>query len=246
MSTLRTCLPLVVLAFASLLGDRLCHTAARRDDPERLMHAASENLRHFPDRIGTWRAVAAEPLSANAVRMLQCRFHESRVYIDDQTGEKVYLILLVGPAGPLVAHTPEVCYASREFKVVDAAHPITIRGSGPAADVFDVVEFQAGSVMAERHRAYYGWHSVTGRWQAPHNPRLTLGGQPMLYKLQLSLDPASFNPAAFDPVAHSGDAPLETTGPPLANPAEKHLPSDPGRRFLAALLPVLDRLLQAD
>jgi hypothetical protein len=188
-----------------------------------LLQAAGERVNRLPRQIGHWRMTKSEPLDDDTQRMLRCSAHEQRVYVDDQTGETVSLILLTGVAGPLVAHTPEVCYSSADFEVVDSAHPETIRGAGEAADVFAEVTFKSRTVAAENQRVFYAWRKSQGPWQAPQNPRLSLGGQPMLYKLQLAADIPAGSPKASSPKDKSA--------------------SDPARRFLGDLLPALDKTL---
>jgi hypothetical protein len=214
----RTWFAIAALVVISLIGDLLCRSLANPVDSDKLMQAAGERISRLPARFGQWRMTRSEPLDEDVIRMLSCRAHENRVYVDDQTGESVSLVLLTGPAGPLVAHTPEVCYSSVDFETVEPAHPETIRGTGDGADIFDQVTFRTQKVGGEKQRVYYGWRKSQGTWLAPKNPRLTLGGQPMLYKLQLA-----------------AEAPGDSQRDPSA--------SDPARRFLNDLLPVLDTTL---
>ena len=212
-------LPLVLLAALSLAGEFVCRSFARGGDQERLLRLAAANLPRLPDRIGPWRAAKAEPISDDVLRMLGCRAHESRIYVDDSTGEQVGLMLLAGSAGPLVSHTAEICYGSVDYDVVEGPTIETIRGEGARADVVHRVTFRSRSLAAQKQRVLYAWRKIDGPWQAPESPRLALGGQPMLYKLQLA-----------GPTPPEGDTSLD---------------SDPTRRFLLDLLPVLDKTLSA-
>jgi len=213
----RTLVPLAVLTAVTLAGDLACRSFARGGNPERLLGQAAENLAHLPRQIGPWRAAKTAPLSDNVLEMLDCRAHESCTFIDDKTGEEVGLTLLAGTAGPMVAHTPEVCYESSSFEIAEATQSESIRGTGDRADTFDRVTFRSNSVGGERQRVYYAWRKFDGSWQAPARPRLALGSQPMLYKLQV----ASRAPSEGD------DTP----------------DSDAARRFLLDLLPILDNTL---
>ena len=212
---------LTALAVASLLGDFVCRSMARSADQERLMRSAGEAISRLPETIGPWRLEAVEPLDDAALRMLECRDYQSRHYIHDTTQEKVNFMLLVGPAGPLVAHTPEVCYASIDFELVGGTHVETVRGSGAQADTFGSVALKSKSLAAQNQLVYYAWRPYYGHWQAPTSPRMTLGGQPMLYKLQLSVG-------------------TPTLGAPA--PAEKNAV----QRFLDDSLPVLDGILTSE
>jgi hypothetical protein len=214
----RTWFAIAALVVISLLGDFLCRSLASSVDTDKLMQAAGERINRLPVRFGQWRMVKSEPLDESVTRMLRCHAHQSRVYVDDQTGEAVSIVLLIGAAGPLVAHTPEVCYSSIDFETVESAHPEAIRGTGDAADIFNKVTFLSRKVTGDRQRVLYAWRKSQGAWLAPKNPRLTLGGQPLLYKLQVAAEvPAELQPG---------------------QPA-----SDPARRFLNDLLPALDTTL---
>jgi len=215
----RLLFPVVLLVATSLLGEYLCRTLASSSDADRLLQVAGDNLSRLPETIGTWRMEKSEPLSEDVLQILGCRAQQSRTYADDLTGEQVALTLLAGAAGPLVAHTPDVCYPSTDFEIAEAAASEVIRGSGARADTFDRATFRSRSVDARRQRVYFAWRKFDGPWQVPPNPRMALGGQPMLYKLQLA-----------------GDAPSE----PGTSPQ-----SDPARRFLSELLPVLDDVVGA-
>jgi hypothetical protein len=96
---------LAALAVGSFLGDFVCRSMARSADQERLMRSAGEAISRLPETIGPWRLESAESLDDTALRMLECRAYQSRQYAHETTGEKVNFLLLVGPAGPLVAHT---------------------------------------------------------------------------------------------------------------------------------------------
>jgi hypothetical protein len=118
-----------------------------------------------------------------------------------------------------VAHTPDVCYASSGLAIADTAGPEVVRGTGEKADTFHRATVLEKSVDQRRRTVYYAWRTFDGRWQAPNHPRLVLGGQPMLYKLQL-------------------------VGETRALSDESSV-IDPARRFLNDLLPALDQSLKA-
>lgn len=212
---------LATLIAISLAGDRLCRRAVSAGDQERCLRIGSAVVKRFPTSFGAWRSIDSEPLSDRAVEMLQCREHTSRLYINDETGEKVSLFLIVGFAGPMLAHTPEICYSSADFEVVDSSAPEVVRDIDGAVDTFDRVKFQSKSVGGGRQIVYYAWRTLAGAWQVPRHPRLSLGGEPMLYKLQLA--------AAVQEPARRGGAAVERP--------------DACRHFLDDLLPVLDPIL---
>jgi hypothetical protein len=214
----RTWLPLIVLVVTSLVGDALTRSNANVVDRERQLQAANDGLRNLPTTIGPWRSIPGEALSEAALRILQCRAHASLSFINDETGERVSLILMAGAAGPMVAHTPESCYESGSFEMVEAARTESISSAGGRTDTFERVTFRPKSGGPALQRIYHAWCRSRGRWEAPRNPRLSLGGEAMLYKLQLA-----------------------TSVPD--KPADDSAGSDACRHFLEVLIPALDHTL---
>jgi len=209
---------LAVLAGVSLAGDYICHRLAGAADQERLLEKASQGVGALPADIGPWRLERTEPFDEAVLRILKCRIHQSRVYVDEQTGDSILLTLLAGFAGPMVAHTPEFCYSSTEFELDESPKAEVIRQTDGQADTFGHVAFRSKSLAGQRQEVFYAWRKHDGPWEAPLSPRLALGGQPMLYKLQLAIVcPASA--------------------------ADKSYADETMRRFLADLLPVLDQIL---
>jgi hypothetical protein len=216
----RTWSAIAALVVVSLVGDFYCRIQASSINRTKLMAQAGSRVKQLPDQIGHWHVARSEPLDDKVVRILQCRAHENRVYVNDENGETVSLVLLAGPPGPLIAHTPEVCYSSVAYATLETASPGNIPSNGD--DVFSRVTVRELTVTGDTERIYYAWRKAQGHWVAPNSPRLTLGGQPMLYKLQV---------VGKAPVAQEqdGDQP-----PP---------DSDPARSFLIELLPVLEKSL---
>ncbi|MBS0266525.1 MAG: hypothetical protein JSS02_31635 [Planctomycetes bacterium] len=202
----------------SLAGDFFCQSQRSNTNASELISKAAARVA-LPDNVGTWVLVKADQFDEKVVRVLQCKAHENKQYRDRQTGELIWVSLIAGPSGPLLAHRAEVCYGSMNFQIINEPQPIAIRGAGDQADTFVQLSVQAQNVTADASRIYYSWKPATGRWQAPSNPRLALGGNPMLYKLQVV-----------------GPAPDEEA-------ARKSAP-DACQRFLAALLPELESALE--
>ena len=205
--TLRPWLGLVALTVASLLGTTFSRSKVNTIERERLLQAAAEEIESLPAAFGPWRAASAEPLSDDLLRTLHCRAHQSRTYVKEGTGERVSLLLLAGSAGPLVALPPQACYEGDQLDSAEPGQPVTIE------DGIQFLKFTLRS-RAESEKAlwtYLAWRTARGGWQAPRNPRLALGDQPMLFRLQVAT----------------------VTG---VNPAEGAAESDACRNFLSEFL----------
>jgi len=212
---------LVALVSVSLIGEYARRTLNGADDQERLLDIAATGVGELPTRIGRWRMVNAEPLDEAARNILKCRAHESRNYVDEQTGDNISLVLLAGVAGPIVAHTPEACYSSTEYEIDEAAKTEVVRNAAGRLDNFGRVVFRSNALAGRRMEVFYAWRKHDGPWEAPQSPRLALGGQPMLFKLQLA-------------IASSEDS------------RDRSYASDAIHRFLTELLPVLDQILTVE
>jgi|GEM_PF-6785752 len=215
----RKWLPLFVLVVSSLLGDLLTNSQASSVDRERQLQFATEVIRNLPETAGPWRASPAEALSENVLRSLQCRAHASLWFVNIETGERVSLILMAGAAGPMVVHGPELFYENGSFDLVETARTENISSADGRTDTFERVAFRSKSGGQPPRRIYHAWRKSQGGWEAPRNPRLALGGEAMLYKLQVSTSV-------------------------VAETADGSAGSDACRRLLEVLLPVLDRALE--
>jgi hypothetical protein len=178
-----------------------------------LLTRASEGLKHVPREIGPWRCVFERPLDEGDVQMLHCAGYVSRSYVHTQTRSTVNVTLLVGPAGPLVAHRAEFCVPSRGWIQLGDPVKFQIAVDGQGFHEFFQADFEEQSVSGRRSRIYYAWNRG-GRWEAPSSPRIALGGSPGLFKLQVD--------TAIDVAPAAGN--------------------DPAAQFVKDLLPALEQV----
>src|SRR5687767_6261065 len=83
---------------------------------ESLQLAADALSRPLPARAGSWVLLTESKLGPEVVKMLRCPAYINRVYAHEQTGDRITVAVLVGPAGPIAVHTPEICYSSHDYK----------------------------------------------------------------------------------------------------------------------------------
>lgn len=213
LATAAACGVLVALTlFAGVLHGRMSN---RWGMTSRLVEAGTL-LADLPAVIGDWQQVGnSHELSGEAAAVLECSGYVLRNYVHRDTREVVTVGLLVGPAGPMSVHTPEVCYSSREYPII----------AGPERHVLKTPDGVQHEFWRTTHRSvrlegsgllvYYGWNDGS-RWTAADHPRFAYAGKPFLYKLQLAV------PA------------------PLAASANQE---DAGLRFLRDLVPVAKNYL---
>ncbi len=217
----------VLVVLLTLAGEMSFGRWANLADRDQRMQAAATAIEQLPTRFGPWRAVRDEPFSEHAVAVLECRGYINRVYENVETGESLTVSVIVGPAGPMTAHRPEVCFSTREYTQDGATVEQTVVVDGTEHQ-FRQAQFRSTRLEGQQVVCYYGW-SHDGTWVAPEAARFVLGGQPYLVKLQ-------FVTSMDQPGPKSPD----TGGPTeAATPAVAPL----GERFLQDLLPVLEAKL---
>jgi hypothetical protein len=207
---------MLVLAGATLLGGMIQGRMGRRWEGPSEFPKLADRLKKLPTDIGPWHMRESQPLSPAAEAVLECAGYVSRQYENRQTGEVVTMAVLLGPAGPISVHTPDVCYSGREYTVRQSPERTGFRRNEAGQDELWRTTLQSTRLDAGYLRVYYGWSSG-GAWSAPADARFAFAGQPYLYKLQVA-------------------------GALPSPPDEKAL--DPGFRFLGKLLPVLDHLIE--
>src|SRR4051812_33865024 len=77
-------------------------------------------LRSLPATVGRWKMVGDElTLDSMTMRITGGTDHTMRTYVDELTGVSLVVLVLFGPAEPVIPHTPEVCYPSSGYQPVD-------------------------------------------------------------------------------------------------------------------------------
>ncbi len=152
--------------------------------------AAARRLEECPEEFGNWKLQSSERMSDSVVEMLECSGHFSRVYVNQESGERISVAVIIGPSGPIAVHTPEVCFSSRAHKTLESR---SLTAVGDSDDQFWAMTFENNDLNASLIRVCFGW-TPGNHWVASDNPRVSLAWCPYLYKIQL----ASHLPAGTD------------------------------------------------
>jgi len=178
----------VALAVALTLASAIVQGRIRyRWGPTKAMRLAAQRLREVPLVFGDWQSKGDEEMDEAAVTMLQCTGYIERTYANRRSGEVVNMFVVVGPVGPIAAHTPEVCFSGIDYKMRGDRQRISIRDADGDEQLFWAHDFKASGLRGGLIRTYYAWSAGDG-WSAPENPRFAFTGQAFLYKLQLTAD----------------------------------------------------------
>jgi hypothetical protein len=202
----------VILAGVTLLGGAMQGQMSRRWGRFQEFERLANRLRQLPTEIGPWKTRTSQSLSPTAEAVLECAGYVSRQYENRKTGEIVNAAVLLGPAGPISVHTPDVCYSSQDYSVIEPPKRTQFDVGQGSQDELWGTSLQSTNLTAGNLRVYYGW-STGGPWSAPKkDPRIAFAGRPYLYKIQVA--------------------------GPLPSPADENA-SDPSAAFLKEFLPAL-------
>jgi len=180
----RKWLGLGVLMMVTTGGAVVHGRLSNRWGPQQHMTEAGTRLERIPSQIGTWQMVSSQHLDDSARAMLGCTGDIVRSYVNPTGKSEASLTLIVGPPGPIAVHSPEICFPSRNYRLLDERKRVEIRDSLGIEHEFWMVVFQSQDLEARLLHVYYGW-STGGTWTAPDNPRFEFAGSPFLYKVQL-------------------------------------------------------------
>lgn len=191
---------------ALICGLVLCGTVAggivqrqydsRTTDQQDLERAAALLNRQLPEQVGNWRLLAKQELAPAVVKILCCPAHINRVYINDQTGDKITVAVLVGPGGPISVHTPEICYSSRDYTIQKRTVAKITDKSKTEHDLWSL-RLNSNNQLSPNLQVFYAWSKGT-RWEATNGPRYKYSANGLLYKIQLAR-PITNEVPGFDP-----------------------------------------------
>jgi hypothetical protein len=214
-------LAVVLVAAATIFSGVLQGRLRNRWGPSAGTLAAADKLKQIPKQFGDWRFRSAGELGEVAVSLLQPDGYLVANYENQTTGDLVSVTLLVGPAGPTSVHVPEVCFASRNYQSQGERQRAAIRRADGSDDELWTMDYKASNLRGELLRIYFGW-STGDRWSATKDPRFTFGGQPYLYKIQVScVLPATAGGPSTDPCRTFLESFLPAVRPCMVEPSKQ-------------------------
>ena len=185
---------LAVLAISATLYSGVNHGLMRHDmgfAPDlalqvKYLETMPSEFGQTPDGRPAWVLVGEKTqLGDEIVEILECNGNVVGLYQSSLNPRiLVHVTLLVGPSGPLLVHSPEVCYPSRGNKKLSDPKLIKVRGPNGEAGSFKEVRFLSQGLNPRQIIVGYAFSTGEG-WATPKNERLSLAGSPFLYKVQL-------------------------------------------------------------
>ncbi len=139
--------------------------------------------------LGGWRSSPGgdRQLDPLTMRITGGTDHISRSYVDELTGVSLGVLVLFGPAEPVLPHTPEVCYASTGYATDRApvGRPIGMADGSPAGFRAAVYR-KAGGRSVIREEAYHSFR-LDGKWSPDAGRgRRFARRNPSIFKVQVS------------------------------------------------------------
>jgi hypothetical protein len=163
---------------AALLHGRMTNRWFNND----ILQVHSQNLSNVPLKFAEWRVVdEGEPLTESVQKELGVHAHFNRVYEND-TGDRVTALVMVGEAGPLVRHPVEICYGNRAKNLVNK-YDMDFEKNGVQQKV-KISRYKPKSALEDEFYVAYAF-CFDNEWDTPDIPRFEYGGRPVLYKLQV-------------------------------------------------------------
>ena len=147
------------------------------------LDAYVERLSALPATCGDWIGTD-QPLDVDELKRVGIAGHSYRHFRNRRTGQVVGLLVVCGRSGPISVHTPDVCYRSAGYQAVAEPDRITVPGRNTAnSSRWWSARFRPPPGPASQDLtiswAWVGSHGV----DAPDSPRLSLAGEPALYKI---------------------------------------------------------------
>ncbi len=189
---------IVATLSSGVLHGRIRHKFGLGEDltqQVRWVESLPSEIGTLPDGRPAWVRVGdPQELTEEVVGMLECAGYYQAMYQSSVNPEyRVSLLILVGPSGPLLVHSPEVCYPASGNQYLSGPDQVEVRTSDGRKAELQTMMFKNGGLVGGKSRVGYAFSVDGEQWSSPKNARQLFAGQPFLYKMQLHATlPADF------------------------------------------------------
>ena len=175
--------------YSGLLHGRIRHEFGLGQDlteQVRLVESLPSEFGQTEDGRSAWVMVGdKQELTEEVVGLLECAGYHQAAYRSTLHPEwVVQLLVMVGPSGPLLVHSPEVCYPAAGNTYLTGPERIDLATAHGERRALQVMMFKQGKLEGRKVRVAYTF-SDGGKWDSPANARRIYAGAGFLYKLQL-------------------------------------------------------------
>ena len=174
----------IALAVSGLIAaavvDRLTSGTASGDVKE-----AASRLEKVPAEFGDWTSTE-NPLDEKVLKVAEAAGAVSRIYTHRKNRERVSVLLLCGPTGPIGAHEPKYCYAGSGFEMSGTPQKKAVSAADGTGATYWTVLFEKKPPTNEAPQRVCWMWGLDGTWQASDSPRSEFALRRALYKLYVS------------------------------------------------------------
>ncbi len=122
------------------------------------LSGAAARLVDFPSHFGDWQQQGEdEKVPEEALRELQCAGCFNRHYVNQRLGRDVTVIVMVGPAGPLIRHPPEICYGNRANQLLGKPNDVELTTSDSMKHRLRLLRYANPRAVSGEFSVCYGW-----------------------------------------------------------------------------------------
>lgn len=183
----------IILGVVLILLFTAAHASisGRFEDSDISEEQFAELLKNVPKTIGDWQGTNQD-VAEDVKETAGARGYVSREYVNQLTGDRVNIWLIVGHSRDIMRHTPDICYPSSGFRMrapENARVPFDIAGH-PDSTFYTNTFIKEDQNGREIKRVFWAWYKPndegTVDWEAPKIVRLRFGNARSLYKLYLT------------------------------------------------------------
>ena len=175
-------------------------------------------LESIPKVVDGWHVLKGSEtvLDPLTTRITGSTDHIIRTYVDEATGVLLSVLVLFGPAEPVMPHTPQVCYPSSGFQSTGETLDLDVKiDDGEVAKFRSSIFAKSGGRSILRQGVYHSFF-LDGTWSPAISTRKFPRKNPGIFKVQIQRRVAD---------------------------GEKRDGSEPIEDFIKKLLPVLDKMI---
>lgn len=184
--------------------------------PSDLSVVAPFDLDAIPRTLGGWISSGESQLDPVTMRITGATDHLFRAYYDEMTGTFLSVLILYGPAEPVLPHTPQVCYPASGYRSLNPPVDRTIElGGGQSAGFRAALFGRSGGRTTVRQSVYHSYR-LDGVWSPDVTDRSLPRRWAGLFKVQIQRQ-------VLEGERTDGDEPIES--------------------FLRQLLPAMERMI---
>jgi hypothetical protein len=146
----------------------------RHKDEKNYVESCPFPLKQISSKLGIWRMKEGgdQSLDSQTMKVTGGTDHILRTYVDDLTGVALVVLVLFGPAEPVLPHVPEVCYPATGYSSAQDTLYRKIKYTTKDSSGRDVpgeaffrssVYEKPGGLLTRREEAYHSFR-LEGKW----------------------------------------------------------------------------------